>query len=354
MYRFAFGIAVGLSLMLAVEGQAGSSPLGKYLTNVELIQLAVKAALHEGLEEMPQVGWGKIAVRSLEKSEIDWLVEAEILGVLARGETGVRLYEGPPPDRKKKRGKKSIGAPAAAVFDEPPEFASGAPIAYPEEVCEKGLGGNVTIRLIINEMGSVANTVIERSSDPLLEGAVVSGVESWRFEPARKDGEPTIGPVFYRFEFPVLDDGDCASFLAKGEHLEKFDPDESSTTAVASPQPPAPKDVPVLAYRVSELEFLYPDAGRRLWVGPKKVERFGRTRIELRLEKEGDVIWASSAEHYVSDKVPAGTLPALEGSTYEFSKPPMPEGSGKLVEPFVIAGVVGGMIALFYTNQSAD
>ena len=148
--------------------------MGKYLTNVELVQLAVRAALREGLEEMPQVGGGTIAVRSLEKSEIDWLVEAEILGKLALGETGVRLYEGPLSARKNKGGRKGTEALEGPVFDEPPIFASGDPIAYPEELCEKGLGGSVTLRLIINETGSVANTVMQESSDPELEGAVVS------------------------------------------------------------------------------------------------------------------------------------------------------------------------------------
>ncbi len=355
MIRLAIGTAVLLCLALAHPGLAGPPTMGKYLTNVELMQLAVKGALRDGLAEMPQLEGEKIAVRSIEQSEIDWLVEAELLASLAPGHSGVRISSGPAPAVKKKRkgGQENQGALAGMEFSEPPQFVSGEPIAVPEKECKKGLGGEVTIRLIINETGSVANKIVEESTDPALEKAVSDGVSSWHFEPAGNDGEATIGDLFCRFVFPETDSDECEGAVAEVEYLEKYEP-RKVEEGVAPQQLFSSAGLPVLAYRVSELEFIYPSAGRKLWFGPKRVTRFGRTRIELRLEDGEDVIWASSAEHYVSDQVPAGALFALEGSNYEFSRPPLPEGSGKLVEPFIIAGIVGGMIALFYTNQAAD
>ena len=356
MYRFAIGTVILLFLAMAPQSLAGPPSLGKYLTNVELVQLAVRGALHEGLADLPHLDGDKIAVRSLEQSEIDWLVETELLGRLTPDNKGVRLYKGAPAaaTAKKKGGRKNKGALEGLKFSKPPLFASGEKIAVPEKACEKGLGGEVTIRLIINETGSVANKILEAGAGPPFDEAVENGVSSWHFEPAGDDGKAVIGDVYCRFVFPELDSDGCEGAVVEAEFLESYEPAAEVEEAVTAPQAPLAIDMPVLAYRVSELEFLYPSAGRKFWLGPKRVTRFGRTRIELRLEKGEEVIWASSAEHYVSDQVPAGTLPALEGSKYEFSSPPLPQGSGKLVEPLVIAGVVGGMIALFYTNQAAD
>ncbi len=356
MFRFVPGVALALSLIVAPASvcRADDSPAGRYLTNVELMHLAVREAVADALQGMPAVEGGRIALRPVETSEIDWLVETELLGRLASTASGVRLYEGRRSNPgKAKRNRKSEETPVMPATDKPPVFKSGPPVGVPEQACEKGLGGVVTARLIVNESGGVANTVIEESAGSPFDEAVETGVASWLFDPAGKDGEPVIGTVYCRFEFPVVPKEECGEKAIPGEFLDGFEP-KGEETAKAAP-PPAADDVPTLAYRVSELEFLYPGAGRRFVIGPKRVERFGRTRIDLRLEKGGDVVWASSAEHYVSDRVPAGALHELEGSGYEFARPPMPEsGIGKVVEPLAVAGVLGGMIVLFYTNQAGD
>ena len=99
----------------------------------------------------------------------------------------------------------------------------------------------------------------------------------------------------------------------------------------------------------------YPRVKRKFWLGPKRVDRYARVRIDLRWKKENDVLWAESVEHYASDRVPFGALRYLENDAYAFAKPELSGGSGgRFVEPLAVAGVIGGLVLLFYANQTGE
>lgn len=342
------GVALAAILFHSSLLHASSAPTGQYLTNVELMQEAVRRGLEEMLRDLPAETEGAFAIASLGSSEIDWMVENELAGVFARSDRPLRILAGTgTPGRQRKR---TTGLPF--FFDTPPTFESGEPVRIPEEACNEGIGGFVAVRILTNGNGSVANVVVEESSAPVLEEAVLSTVNSYQFQPAMKDDSAIAGHTVFGFTFPEAPE-DCEDVLVTGELL-----DSDEFTSESPPEPAgnalaAIGDTPTLAYRVSEMEFVYPRSHRRFGIGRQSVDRFARARIDFRLQEQDAVLWASSVEYYVSDRVPKSALTYLASTQYEFAAPELPAThSFAYWEPVVVAGVVGGLVALFYSNQA--
>jgi protein TonB len=59
--------------------------------------------------------------------------------------------------------------------------------------------GSVTIVFVVDPRGKVENPVVQKSSDPALEGPALSAVRQWRFEPGKKNGQP----VRFRMRVPI-------------------------------------------------------------------------------------------------------------------------------------------------------
>jgi TonB family protein len=344
-------------LLQPVSGGALASPPtpGGYLTNVELMQVVVEGCVDQVTGEMPTLEGEAVLIRALAGSDIDWLVENALLRGVEGWGVAVRVEPSKGAALKKK--KEGSGKGIEIEVDTPPALAEGGEIAYPEGACERGFEGSVQVQLLINEQGSVANVVVEESSGEPFESAVVEGVQAFRYTPAQKDDKAVPGTVLLRFDFPLLEEG-CESARAPGrlpggEEEEGAAPEGKTEEPLPSSSPD--EKLTVLLYRVSEMELRYPDVGRRFWIGPKRVDRYARVRLDLRLQRGENLVWARSAEHYVSDTVPYGALPFLENENFEFAKPVMPSGSlGRFVEPLVVAGLIGGLVALFYANQTGS
>lgn len=85
----------------------------------------------------------------------------------------------------------------------PPRPLLNRPPRYPDAARVRGWQGTVLLRLAINDSGAVTEVAVERSSGyPLLDGEAANAVRSWRFEPARRRGEPVatveLLPVRFR------------------------------------------------------------------------------------------------------------------------------------------------------------
>ncbi|MFH1681454.1 MAG: energy transducer TonB [Candidatus Eisenbacteria bacterium] len=340
-------------------GRAEAKPPSSYLTNVELMQLVARGAIREGLLEFGYSEDGPLRIEGGEPTEVDWIVENEIVSALSAAGIGVRVGVLRRPVAAGKPQTQAKRVDLSFPVDVAPVFLEGEGVAYPGEACEKGLEGEVTIALIVNEAGSVANVIVEESTGEPFESAVSRAVEAYRFKPGERDGKAAPSKSLLRFRFPALEEG-CESARVEGVPPSSGTEPKGESPAPAaavgtSSGPEVPSGAPVLRFQVSEAELRYPDVGRRFWFGPKRVERFARIRVDLRLQRGSDVIWSESAEHYVSDRVPHGALRYLENDQYTFAKPvAAPGGAARIVEPLAVAGVIGGLVLLFYANQTGN
>jgi TonB family protein len=79
------------------------------------------------------------------------------------------------------------------------------PFRYPPALYAEKVQGNVTLRLFIDENGSVVSdstNVVESSNTPLLDSAAVKGARELKFIPAKLRGTPMavaiLFPVYFR------------------------------------------------------------------------------------------------------------------------------------------------------------
>ncbi len=343
------GLAFAAILFHSSLLHASAVPSGQYLTNVELMQEAVRRGLEEMLRDLPKQADGAFAIASMGSSEIDWMVENELAGVFARSDRPLRILAGS--GTAARRPKRNRNLPV--VFDTPPTLESGEPVKIPDKACNEGIGGFVAVRILTNGNGTVANVVVEESSAPVLEEAVLSTVNSYQFKPAKKGESSIAGHTVLGFTFPEAPE-DCDDIRVTGKVLES-DEFASAPPEPVGVMPAGTGDTPTLGYRVSEMEFVYPRSHRRFGIGRQSVDRLARARIDFRLQEKGAVLWASSVEYYVSDRVPKSALTYLASSQYEFAAPEVPTtNSFAYWEPVVVAGVVGGLVALFYSNQANE
>jgi TonB family protein len=68
--------------------------------------------------------------------------------------------------------------------------------AYPEELRQQGIQGQVVLQVTIDEKGSVVGVKVAKALHPYLDFAAVQAVRQWKYEPAVRDGQPV--PVTVR------------------------------------------------------------------------------------------------------------------------------------------------------------
>jgi TonB family protein len=79
---------------------------------------------------------------------------------------------------------------------------------YPLEAAQKGIQGQVLVRIVVSETGQVADAEVI-SGDPVLAKSALEAVKKWEFKPFIKNGKPikvaTKVPVDFAFEEKVKD-----------------------------------------------------------------------------------------------------------------------------------------------------
>ena len=88
------------------------------------------------------------------------------------------------------RGKESDKEATATVT--PPKAISTLIPAYPEELRQQGVQGEVGLQVAIDEKGTAVEVKVARALHPYLDFAAVQAVRQWTFEPATKGGEPVL------------------------------------------------------------------------------------------------------------------------------------------------------------------
>jgi hypothetical protein len=112
-----------------------------------------------------------------------------------------------------------------------------------------------------------------------------------------------------------------------------------------------------LSYQIIRMSLSYPEIGRRFWFGAKRVER--RTDIgifaQLADVGSGDILWVGDTQRSGGDTIRYSQLKLVEDQRYEFTRPPRHEVRwSRLIEPVVVTGIIGGLVYLFFSNQSDE
>ncbi|HET7204699.1 MAG TPA: energy transducer TonB [Steroidobacteraceae bacterium] len=80
------------------------------------------------------------------------------------------------------------------------------PPAYPPRCRRMGIQGIVRVRALVGEDGRVMQALVAKTSgDDSLDEAAVEAVNTWRFEPARRDGVPIRAWASVPIEFKLVD-----------------------------------------------------------------------------------------------------------------------------------------------------
>ena len=111
-----------------------------------------------------------------------------------------------------------------------------------------------------------------------------------------------------------------------------------------------------ISYRIVSCETSFPRAWREWVVGRRRVERKTRCDIHVRLsDGRSAILWAGSVQRERREIIPGDRLAELATEGQPFASPQIASGGwDRVLEPVVVAGIVGGLIYLFYTSRSAD
>jgi periplasmic protein TonB len=99
----------------------------------------------------------------------------------------------------------NAGAGSVAGASHQPYLISSPPPIYPGEARHKGWSGNVRVRVLISEEGSVREVQLAASSGyPSLDAAALEALRHWLFRPAQIDGRAVaawvVVPVRFRLD----------------------------------------------------------------------------------------------------------------------------------------------------------
>lgn len=93
---------------------------------------------------------------------------------------------------------------ATDIPDAPPHLAHRIPPIYPEGARARGIEGVVTLRVSVDEDGSVVRVEVAQSSGVAsLDRAAIRAVRQWEFDPAFRDGEAVSGVILERVAFKL-------------------------------------------------------------------------------------------------------------------------------------------------------
>ena len=112
-----------------------------------------------------------------------------------------------------------------------------------------------------------------------------------------------------------------------------------------------------LSYQVVRLAMRYTRISRRYWFGTKEVVREARVDLVARFidRRTGDVLWTREGSGGYDDVIAYSLLSRVEEEQYGFTKPERTEFKmSRIIEPVIVAGIVVGLVALFFSNQSGN
>jgi hypothetical protein len=111
-----------------------------------------------------------------------------------------------------------------------------------------------------------------------------------------------------------------------------------------------------VGYRIVSCNTSIPRSWREWVVGRRMVER--RSAVDIRFElsdRTKAIVWAGGVQRERREIIDGSRLRDLASQGQSFATPEFePGGWDKIFEPVIVAGIVGGLIYLFYTSRSTD
>jgi TonB family protein len=72
---------------------------------------------------------------------------------------------------------------------------------YPEKALKQRVRGEVILKVLVSETGKPERITVQKPARADLTQAAIEAARQWRFEPARKNGEPVRTTTTVRFPF---------------------------------------------------------------------------------------------------------------------------------------------------------
>lgn len=85
--------------------------------------------------------------------------------------------------------------PEELRYDVPPKPRGRTAAVYPYALLRQGVKGEAKVSFIVNEKGRVVAAKVLSATEPDFGAAAVAMVQEWEFEPAIRDGRPTISSL---------------------------------------------------------------------------------------------------------------------------------------------------------------
>lgn len=90
--------------------------------------------------------------------------------------------------------------------DSPPEPVRRPAARYPSDAAADGVTGTVHLKVFVSRRGRVEDALVVRSSgDDRLDRAAEEAVRHWRYQPARRHGQPAAAVDYVDVEFYRVD-----------------------------------------------------------------------------------------------------------------------------------------------------
>lgn len=97
----------------------------------------------------------------------------------------------------------SVVGPASVQWDTPARLLSGKSPAYPIGQFVTGKGGYAEVAFTVAPDGTTRDIKVVDADQPAFGNHLALAVKDWRFEPARKDGQPVASPLSFGLCFEI-------------------------------------------------------------------------------------------------------------------------------------------------------
>lgn len=86
-------------------------------------------------------------------------------------------------------------------YDRPPRLIEGQAPVYPFSASQANRPGFAKVSFTVGEDGRARDIKIIEASEPYFGGHTAYAIKSWRFEPARKNGQPVAVRIVQKYSF---------------------------------------------------------------------------------------------------------------------------------------------------------
>ncbi len=213
-----------------------------------------------------------------------------------------------------------------------------------------GTGPGLMVAAAADESGGLEEVAIPKSNiavlTELLDEVVEEAVGSMSLPPGSEVYIAQVG----QHEGSWLVESVLVEKLTKRGHTVM-----TGGMAAVEPAPGEPAMFEI-KYRIVAGETTYARVWREWMVGARKVERRSDVDIHFQLsDTSRAIVWADDIQRQRREIIPGGRIEELSTPGQTFASPPVEEGGwDKILEPLIVAAIVGGLIYLFYTSRSSN